>query len=118
MVKVCRKGVADTARVGSQNMHLLSQQQRFLQVMGNQDGSETGALPKAIKKILHRGTNMKIQGAKGLIQQQHLGTRCQGAGNGHPLLHATGAFPRQQPTPISQTHHVKEIGRALLNLPP
>ena len=108
--------------------------------MGNQDGSETGALPKAVKKFLHCGADVKVQGAKattallpwrldcgadvkvqgakGLIQQQHLGIRCQGAGNGHPLLHSTGAFPRQQLMPIRQAHHVKEVGRALSNVPP
>ena len=48
-----------------------------------------------MEEFLHRFTDLQIEGAKGFIEQQHLGLGRQGAGNRHPLLHATGEFARQ-----------------------
>ena len=64
--------------------------QGLLLVVGDIDEGDAHGLLDALKFVLHVLAQPHIQRPQGLIQQQHLGTVHQGAGNGHPLLLSAG----------------------------
>ncbi len=97
-------------------MHPLGQHQGLLHIVGDQQHREASALPELQQKILHGLTNLQIQGAKGLIEEQHLGIGGQGAGDGDPLLHSARELTGQLSGCILQTHHLEEVGGALFDV--
>ena len=97
-------------------MHPLGQHQRFLDVVGDQQNGEAGALPELQQEVLHRFADLEIQSPEGFIQQQDAGVGGQGAGDGHPLLHAAGQFTGQLVGGFAEAHHFEEVGRAFADL--
>ena len=57
-----------------------------------------------------------VQRAGGLIAQQHLGVRCQRAGNGNALLLTAGQLCRVGIGLIGQTHHFQQLSGTLFGI--
>ena len=58
--------------------------------MGDVDEGDAHLLLDALELDLHILAQLQVQGAQGLVQQQHLGPVHQGPGDGHPLLLSAG----------------------------
>ena len=63
-----------------------------------------------------RRRRSQVQGAQGLVQQQHLGPVHQGPGDGHPLLLAAGEGGDGALFKALQVDHLEHLGDPLLDL--
>ena len=80
----------DAPRPGGHDDHPLGQQNRLVHVMGDEEAGFLLLLPGFQQLGLELGPGLGIQGAEGLVHEQHLGIVGVGPGDGHPLLHAAG----------------------------
>ena len=73
-------------------------------------------LPGLQQFLLQLGAGLGVQGAEGLIHQQHLGVHGVGPGDGHPLLHAAGQFLGVAFGELLQFHHLQVLPGDLVAL--
>ena len=84
--------------------------------MGDIDEGDAHGLLDALKFVLHVFAPPHIQRPQRLIQQQHLGTVHQGAGNGHPLLLSTGQGRHRALLKPLQVDDIQHLHDPLLDL--
>ena len=84
--------------------------------MGDIDEGDAHGLLDALKFVLHVFAQPHIQRPQRLIQQQHLGTVHQGAGNGHPLLLSTGQGRHRALLKPLQVDDIQHLHDPLLDL--
>jgi len=88
VIQIHRHTAHDPTGRWRQDVHRAGQQQGLLQVVGDQQGCQAGALPQVAQELLHRFADLDVEGAEGFIEQQHLRFGRQGPGDGDALLHA------------------------------
>ena len=84
--------------------------------MGDEEAGLLFLLPGLQQLLLELGTGLCVQGAKGLIHQQHLGVYGVGPGDGHPLLHAAGKLLGVAFGELLQLHHLEVLAGDLVTL--
>ena len=75
----------------------VAEQNGFIEVMRHQDGAYPATLrvlPEADQLTLKHLARHRIDGAKGLVKQQHLRAHRQRPRQANPLLHPAGEFVR------------------------
>ncbi len=92
--QIDREDLADRRRrtVGH-HQHPIREQHRFINVVGDHDDGGIELLLDMHHRVLEVGAGQRIQGAEGLIKQQHFRLHRQRPGDTHPLLHAAGDLP-------------------------
>ncbi len=83
--------------------------------MGDIDEGDPQLLLDAFQLHLHLLPKLQIQGAQGLVQEQHLGMVHQRPGNGNPLLLAAGKLGDPAALKALEIHHGKHFLDALLD---
>ena len=73
-------------RPGSRRQHVdaLAEVDRLLHVVGDHEDGGAGALPDGEQEVLHRPLGLGVEGAEGLVEQQHVGLRAPGPGRWRP----------------------------------
>ncbi len=66
----------------------------FREVMGDHEHRQPGFPPQLQQQLMHVLANAGVEGAEGLVQQQHAGLHHQRLGDGQSLLHAAGELCR------------------------
>lgn len=84
--------------------------------MGHKEHSNSSATPDVEHLVLQSLAGECIQGGKGLIHQQDIGTRSQCPGNGDALLHPSGKFMWPLALITGQTDQVKGVARYVVCL--
>jgi len=82
--------------------------------MGDHEHRLAPRLPDAQQFPVHALAGQRIQRAKGLVQQQHLGVMDQGTRQGHPLAHAAREVAGQGGGEILQADQVQHLASVLL----
>ena len=67
-----------------------AEEDRFLDVVGDEQHRLALALPDAEQQLLHQPAGLVVEGAEGLVEQQDGGIVGERAGDGRALLHAAG----------------------------
>src|SRR5882672_4091487 len=80
--------VQHPARPRGEHDHPVGQVDGLVDVMGDEDHGAPGALPDIEQERLHLVAGLDVEGGEGLVHQQDVGAHAEGAGDGHPLLHA------------------------------
>ena len=96
--------------------HRVRHGQGLLLVVGDEDKGDARLLLDFFQLHLHVLAQLQVQGAQGLVQQQHLGMGHQGPGNGHPLLLAAGQAGDGAVLKPLQGHQGEHLGDFGLNL--
>ena len=68
--------------------------ERFAQIVGDHEHGHTGLGEQTQHELVHVGADARVEGAEGLVEQQHLGLLDQRLGDGEALLHAAGELRR------------------------
>ena len=69
---------------------------------GDVDGAEALPLPQALQVVEQQLPRLAVQRRERLVHQQDGGADGEGAGDGHPLLHAAGKLARQSSLEIGK----------------
>ena len=69
----------------AQNDDAVCQQKGFVQVVRHQHGGDSQLPPNSVEGNLKVSAGNGVEGAEGLVKQDHIGTGCQCAGHGDPL---------------------------------
>ena len=88
----------------------------LLLVVGDVDEGDGQLFLQALELDLHLLAQLQVQGAQGLVQQQHLGVVDQGPGDGHPLLLAAGEGVGLALFKPGQLHQGEHLGHPALDL--
>ena len=108
--------VLDAAGAGAHDHHTLGQDDGLLHVVGDEEAGLLLLLPGVEQLLLQLGAGLGVQGAEGLIHQQHLGVDGIGPGDGHALLHAAGELLGIGLGEALQIHHLQILVGDLLGL--
>ena len=81
--------------------------------MGHHHGGDAGLLTDLHQLLLQIAAGDCIEGAEGFIQQQQPGANGQGAGDGHPLLHAAGELTGVLIGGMAEAHQLNALFDAL-----
>ena len=84
--------------------------------MGDVDEGDAQFFLQALELDLHLLAELQVQGAQGLVQQEHLGAVDEGAGDGHPLLLTAGELIRLAPFIVGQLYQLQHLGDPLPDL--
>jgi hypothetical protein len=87
-------GLADAGGRGRQDQDAVGQVDRLVDVVGDQQDREAGAVPHLEQQVLQVGPGLSVHRRERLVQQQDLGLVGEGAGDGCPLLHPARQLPR------------------------
>ena len=76
-------------RLRAEEDHAVRKDERLIDVMGHEnDGCRLGGVD-VDKEILHGEARERVEGAEGLVEQQHARATCKGSSERHALSHAT-----------------------------
>ena len=106
LAKAGAQPLHDTAGAGRHQYQLGGQEQRFFDVVGNQEDAAPGVLPYRQQQLLHLFAGKGVQRAEGLVHQQNLALAGNGAGNAHALAHAAGQLPGVLAANVGQAHQL------------
>lgn len=95
---------AHPARMGRQQQDAVTHDQRFLDRMRDEHEGKAQLFPQAAQLFLHLAPRQGIEGGERLVHQQHFRLHGQGAGDGHPLLHAARQGVRMGIFKAGQAH--------------
>ena len=87
--------------------------QRLFLVVGDEDRCNTKALLDATDFAAQAGTDFGVKGRQRLVQQQHLGTHGQCAGQGDALLLSAGQLKWIAVAQIGKADQREHLGHAL-----
>ena len=96
--------------------HGVAHGQGLFLVVGHVDKRDAQSLLDAFELILHVFPQPHVQGAQGLVQQQHLGLVHQCPGDGHPLLLSAGQRRDLPVLEAPQGHDLQHLHDALIHL--
>ena len=100
-----------------QNGHMAAYILHHAHLMGNDDDSDAQLLVDAADQLQNGVGGGGIQGAGGLVAQQHLGVGGQSTGDGHPLLLPAGELGGVGPGLVRQSHQFQQLFSPPLGLP-
>ncbi len=89
----------EAARAFAHAVHRVGQKHALAQVVRDQDHIEALRLPQVAQGAPQLFTGEGVEGAKRLVEQQHLGPVDQRAADAGALLHAAGEFPGELGAP-------------------
>ena len=95
--------------------HGVGHGQGLFLVVGDEDKGDPRLLLDLLQLHLHVLAQLQVQGAQGLVQQQHLGLVGQGSCDGHPLLLPAGQLAHPPVGEARQVHHVQHPLDGLLH---
>ena len=84
---------------------------------GDMDERGAGLALDLLQLVLHLLAQVEIEGAQGFIQQQHVRSHRQGAGQGDPLALAAGQLMGLLSRGPGQIDHLEELQGAPFRLP-
>ena len=100
-----REDLADAGlRTVGHHHDAVGKQQGFIHIVGHHHGGDAGLLADLHQLLLQVAAGEGIEGAEGLIEQQQPRPDRQGAGNRHPLLHASRQLGRKLVGRRAQPH--------------
>ena len=76
--------------LGAEDGDAVAEFERLVQVVGDEHDGPVHAGLQVDEFVLHLGADERVQGAEGLVHEQHLRIVGQGPGQAHALLHAAG----------------------------
>jgi hypothetical protein len=93
--------------------HPVRHREGFFLIVGDVDECDADATLDVLELTLEFLAELEIQGAEGLVQQQHLRVLDQRPGEGHPLLLSSGELPGPGALATRQLHQCQHLGSAL-----
>ena len=78
---------------------------RFIQIVGDEQGGLVQLLGELEELVLQLAPDQGIEGAEGLVHEEHVGVRGERAREPHPLLHAAGELGRKTVLEAVETDH-------------
>ena len=94
----------------AQHRHLVGQRQGLVLVVGHQHGGGPGPAQDVAHLGPEAGSQRRVQGREGLVQQDQGRLHRQGPGQRHPLLLATGELIRVATIEAAQSDHLEQLG--------
>ena len=85
-------------------------------IVGDEEAGLLILLPGLQQLGLELGAGLGVQGAEGLVHEQHLGIRRIGPGDGYPLLHAAGKLLGIVVRKLGQVHLFQVLHGQLVGL--
>src|SRR5467141_2927418 len=99
--------LADARGAGGEDDDAVAEEDRLLDVVGDEDDGLARALPELDELFLHGLARLRIEGAEGLVHQQHLGIDRQHARERHALLHSARQLGGIVVAEVAEIHHLQ-----------
>src|SRR6266850_1409857 len=99
--------LADARGAGGEDDDAVAEEYRFLDVVGDEDDGLARALPELDELFLHGLARLRVEGAEGLVHQQHLGIDRQHARQRHALLHSARQLGGIVVAEVAEIHHLQ-----------
>src|SRR3954454_4832649 len=87
--------LADPAGARAHDGDALPQEDRLVDVVGDEEDRRAGALPDPEQPLLEQLAGLRVEGAERLVHEQHLRLDRQAPRDRDPLLHAAGQLARE-----------------------
>src|SRR5437762_6170704 len=100
---------ADARGTGGEDDDAVAEEYRLLDVVGDEDDGLARALPELDQLLLHGLARLRVEGAEGLVHQQHLGIERQHARERHALLHSARQLGGIVVAEVAQVHHLQVL---------
>src|SRR6266480_2484919 len=100
---------ADARGTGGEDDDAVAEEYRLLDVVGDEDDGLARALPELDQLLLHGLARLRVEGAEGLVHQQHLGIERQHARKRHALLHPARQLGGIVVAELAQVHHLQVL---------
>ena len=110
--KVDRHGLNHRAGAAGEHDDAIGEKKRLADIVRHQEGGDAILLPDALQLDVHLPARHGIERAEGFVEQQHVGTQHQGAGDGGALSHAAGQLLRSRRLEAGQADEADQIGDA------
>ena len=81
-------------------------------VVGDEQDRAAGLLPDALELVVHDVAGHGVEGAEGLVHEEHLALLGQGPGQGDPLAHAAGELVGLAVGEAAELDEVEQLGGA------
>jgi hypothetical protein len=101
-----------TARALAHDVHRVGQKDALAQVVRDKDDVEALLSPQVAQDAPQLFAGKGVQGAKGLVEQQHFGLVDERAANAGALLHAARKLPRKLVFIATQAHLLQQFAGA------
>ena len=92
--------------------------ERLLLVVGHEDAGDPDLVVQPAQPAAQLLAHLRVQGAEGLVEEQHLGLHRQGAGQGHALALAAGELRGVAVAQPVELHQLQEVGDLRSGSPP
>src|SRR5882672_682636 len=89
-----RDAFFDAPGARGHDAHGIGEEQRLLDVVGDEEHGLVVALPHIEKQLLHQGARLRVQAPEGLVHEEQLGLHREHARDADALLHAAGELRR------------------------
>src|SRR5438046_7794005 len=100
---------ADARGAGGEDDDAVAEEDGLLDVVGDENDGLTRALPELDQLLLHGLARLRVEGAEGLVHQQHLGIERQHARKRHALLHSARQLGGIVVAELAQVHHLQVL---------
>ncbi|MNP38411.1 hypothetical protein D3C76_1319220 [compost metagenome] len=97
------------ARSRAHHQDTVGQEQRLVDIVGDEHHSGADACPDIQQQLLHACTGLRIQGTEGFVHQQKARAVDQHPGNLGPLLHTAGQLTGPAPGKVGQPHQLQHF---------
>src|SRR5256712_3630932 len=101
--------LADARRAGGEDDDAIAEEDGLLDVVGNEDDGLARAIPELDQLFLHGLARLRVEGAEGVVHQQHLGIDRQDARERHALLHSARQLGGIVVAEVAEVHHLQVL---------
>src|SRR6266850_1698156 len=107
---------ADASGAGGEDDDAVAEEDGLFDVVGDEDDGLARALPELDQFFLHGLARLRIEGAEGLVHQQHLGIDRQHARKRHALLHSARQLGGVVVAEVAEVHHLQVLADGGIDL--